>query len=119
MATSAQQSSTTGQIPFGPASQPLSFFHIAAELGAQAPIGLGTRGGGTLLGSVIVNAGGTFSLVLYNGSGSHAPVVAAITNPATGAVFPFGCVVDQGLTCTYTGTPGDITVTYADLGGKQ
>lgn len=113
MATT-QQPMSPGQFSFHPSSPCYRFFHIATELGEQVPIGLGTRSGGTFLGSVIVNTGGTFSLTLCNGSGPTAPVIAAITNPLTGAVFPFDCFVDQGLTCTMTGMPGDVTVTFMD-----
>ena len=92
------------------------FFHIASELGEQVPVGQGTEGGGTFLGTIIVGSGGEFTLTLYNGSGATAPVVTTITNPHTGVVLPFNCVLDQGLTCTLNGArPGDVTITYVDV----
>lgn len=99
-----------------PTQQTCHFFHLASELGDRVPVGQGTQGGGTFLASVLINLGGDFTLTLYDGTETMAPVVASITNPPTGACFPFNCVVERGLACALTGTPGDVTITFMERG---
>ena len=70
---------------------------------------------GTLLGWVIVNTGGAFTLTLYDGLGEDAPSLAIIHHPPTGAHFPFHCLAMQGLTYTLEGTPGSVTIIYDEL----
>jgi len=69
---------------------------------------------GTLLGWVVVNTGGEFTLTLYDGLEAEQPL-AIITNPATGAFFPFYTLVQRGLTYTFEGTPGSVTIIYDEV----
>ncbi len=107
-------------------------WHIDAEQrekqavgnGAERRIIFGPRLGGaqpgspigTLLGWVIVNTGGAFTLTLYDGLADDAPKVAVISQPPTGAYFPFHLFIRQGLTCTLEGTPGSVTIIYDEAG---
>jgi hypothetical protein len=70
---------------------------------------------GTLLGWVVVNTGGQFTLTLYDGLAPDAPALAVIHHPPTGAHFPFHFVVKQGLTYTLEGTPGSVTIIYDEM----
>jgi hypothetical protein len=112
--STAQQTPMMGQYAFTPGQDACQFFHMASEIGDRVPIGQGAHSGGTFLAHVLVNTGGEFTLTLYDGVDTMAPVVASITNPPTGAVFSFNCVAERGLACTFTGTPGDVTITYMD-----
>jgi hypothetical protein len=100
-------------------------WHIDAEqpkktaVGSGAiprPIPLSTRELtlGTLMGWVVINTGGSFTLTLYDGLAEDAPTLAVIHQPPTGATFPFHCLVRQGLTYTLEGTPGSVTIVYYD-----
>jgi hypothetical protein len=107
-------------------------WHIDAEQREKKAVGNGTErrivfgprfGGaqpgsaiGTLLGWVIVNTGGAFTLTLYDGLADDAPALAVISQPPTGAYFPFHLFVQQGLTYTLEGTPGSVTVMYDEVG---
>jgi hypothetical protein len=77
------------------------------------------KGTPTLLGRVVVNTGGTFVLKLFDGRESSQPF-AVISNPKSGDMFVYECVVDHGLTYTVkgghtvVGNPYSITITYAD-----
>jgi hypothetical protein len=70
---------------------------------------------GTLLGWVIVNTGAEFTLRLYDGFVPEEPPFAIITNPPTGACFPYHCVLKRGLTYTLEGTPGSVTIIYDEV----
>ena len=70
---------------------------------------------GTLLGWVVVNTGGTFTLTLYDGLAEDAPALAIMHQPPTGATFPFHCLVKNGLTYTLEGTPGSVTIVYQNV----
>ena len=105
-------------------------WHIDAEQPRKTPVGRGTankRGvgpgvveitpgatSGTLLGWVVVNTGGDFTLTLYDGLADDAPALAAKHQPPTGACFAFHCVVERGLTYTLEGTPGSVTILYQE-----
>ncbi|HLW03827.1 MAG TPA: Clp protease N-terminal domain-containing protein [Ktedonobacterales bacterium] len=102
--------------------RPLHFayqpYHITGEAPDKTPIGkraLGQGGATTLLGWVTVNTGGAFILTLYQGMAADAPKIGVISNPATGAYFPFHCLMEDGLAYTLTGTPGSVTILYADI----
>ncbi len=93
-------------------------FHINSEAPDRTAIGAKAQqqtGIGTLLGWVIVNTGGAFTLTLFQGMAPDAPKIAVITNPPTGAFFPFHCILEPGLAYTLTGTPGSISVAYVDI----
>ncbi len=70
---------------------------------------------GTLLGWVVVNTGGQFTLTLYDGLEDDTAPLAVITNPPTGAFFPFHCLLHKGLTYTLEGTPGSVTIIYDEV----
>ena len=100
-------------------------YHIDAEQRERRPIGSGANPRpmpaapysavwGTLLGWVVVNTGGTFTLRLYDGFTTAEPF-AVISNPPTGASFPYHYVVKHGLTYTLEGTPGSITIVYGEM----
>ncbi|HEY7350664.1 MAG TPA: Clp protease N-terminal domain-containing protein [Ktedonobacterales bacterium] len=78
--------------------------------------GRGERVFGTLLGWVVVNTGGAFTLTLYDGLAADAPSLAIFHHPPTGAYFPFHCHVKQGLAYTLEGTPGSVTIIYDEAG---
>jgi len=126
-ASSAGLLTRTG--PLMPLSLALTYryrpWHIDAEQPQKTPVGTGATPRaispmqqgivfGTLLGWVIVNTGGAFTLTLYDGLAEDAPTLAIIRQPPTGAYFPFQCVVRQGLTYTLEGTPGSVTIIYAE-----
>jgi hypothetical protein len=69
----------------------------------------------TLLGWVIINTGGPFTLTLYHGAEADAPKVAVIANPPTGAFFPYHCDLGRGLTYTLEGEPGSVTIMYTEI----
>lgn len=97
---------------------PYQPFHINSEAPNRTAVGAKAAqqsGLATLLGWVVVNTGGDFILTLYQGMAPDAPKVAVITNPPTGAFFPFHCVLEQGLAYTLTGTPGSVSVIYTDI----
>ena len=94
-------------------------YHITSEAPDKTPIGklaLSQEDTSTftLLGWVTVNTGGTFTLTLYHSMAADAPKIAVISNPATGTYFPFYCPLEQGLAYIFTGTPGSVTIMYAD-----
>ncbi|HEY7350663.1 MAG TPA: Clp protease N-terminal domain-containing protein [Ktedonobacterales bacterium] len=91
--------------------------HITGEASDKTAIGKKAQqiGIATLLGWVTVNTGGQFTLTLYQGMAADAPKVAVITDPPTGAYFPFHCLLGQGLAYTLTGAPGSVTVVYSDI----
>lgn len=106
-------------------------WHIDAEQPRKTPVGhgteysglhIGTRFGGmqpdtpfgTLLGWVVVNTGGDFTLTLYDGLADDAPALAVMRQPPTGACFAFHCVIARGLTYTLEGTPGSVTIIYEE-----
>jgi hypothetical protein len=92
-------------------------FHINSEAPDKTAIGAKAQqqtGIGTLLGWVVVNTGGEFTLTLYDGLEAEQPL-AIITNPATGAFFPFYTLVGRGLTYTLEGTPGSVTIIYDEV----
>jgi hypothetical protein len=68
-----------------------------------------------LLGWVVVNTGGAFTLTLYHGAEADAPKVAVIANPPTGALFPYHCDLERGLTYTLEGDPGSVTIMYTEI----
>ncbi len=83
-------------------------YHITSEAPAKTPIGrraatLAAENVETILGGVTVNTGGAFTLTLYQGMADDAPKVAVISNPPTGASFPFYCSLERGLAYTLTG----------------
>ncbi len=91
--------------------------HINSAAPDKTPIGAQAQqqtGAATLLGWVVVNTGGEFTLTLYHGLADDAPKIAIITNPPTGAYLPFYCTLEQGLAYTLTGTPGSVTIIYED-----
>jgi len=104
-------------------------WHIDAEQPQKTPVGTGASpepiphveqgiAPGTLLGWVVVNTGGAFTLTLYDGLADDAPSLAVIHHPPTGACFPFHSLIKQGLSYTLEGTPGSVTIIYAeDAGG--
>jgi hypothetical protein len=121
--------SASGTIPARPPmmpGMPLGIYqpwHIDAAQPEKTPVGTGAtpipgwpgqpdKVFGTLLGWVIVNTGGTFTLTLYDGLAEDAPALAIISQPPTGAYFPFHCLAQQGLTYTLEGTPGSVTIMY-------
>ncbi|HEX6776991.1 MAG TPA: Clp protease N-terminal domain-containing protein [Ktedonobacterales bacterium] len=69
----------------------------------------------TLLGWVVVNTGGAFTLTLYHGAEADAPKVAIIANPPTGAFFPYHAELEHGLTYTLEGDPGSVTIMYTEI----
>ncbi len=69
----------------------------------------------TLLGWVVINTGGAFTLTLYHGAEADAPKVAVISNPPTGAFFPYHAELEQGLTYTLEGDPGSVTIMYTEI----
>jgi hypothetical protein len=69
----------------------------------------------TLLGWVVVNTGGPFTLTLYHGAEKDASKVAVIANPPTGAFFPYHCDLEHGLTYTLEGDPGSVTIMYTEI----
>lgn len=71
----------------------------------------------TLLGWVVINTGGPFTLTLYHGAEPDAPKVAVIANPPTGAFFPYHAELEQGLTYTLEGEPGSVTIMYTEIPG--
>jgi hypothetical protein len=100
-------------------------WHIDAEQPQKTPVGKGATltpipaaqqgiASGTLLGWVIVNTGGAFTLTLYDGLAADAPSLAIISHPPTGACFPFHCLIKHGLAYTLEGTPGSVTIIYHD-----
>ncbi len=105
------------------AGQGMAFFlhqnaHLTSETPDKTPIGKRARGESdapTMLGWVIVNTGGAFTLTLYHGLADDAPKVAVISQPPTGAHFPYYCPLEQGLAYTLTGTPGSVSVVYGDM----
>ncbi|HEY7354805.1 MAG TPA: Clp protease N-terminal domain-containing protein [Ktedonobacterales bacterium] len=107
----------------GSATRRMAFFphqheHISAEALDKTPIGKRARGENdapTMLGWVVVNTGGAFILTLYHGKADNAPKVAVITDPPTGAHFPYYCPLEQGLAYTLTGTPGSVSVVYGEM----
>jgi ribosomal protein L13E len=97
---------------------PHQYEHITSEARNKTPIGKRARGASeasTMLGWVIINTGGAFTLTLYHGMADDAPRIAVITNPPTGAYFPYYCPLEQGLAYTLSGTPGSISVIYGDV----
>ena len=68
-----------------------------------------------LLGWVVINTGGAFTLTLYHGADVDAPKVAVIAGPPTGAFFPYHCALERGLTYTLEGAPGSVTIMYTEL----
>ena len=101
------------------------FFHIDAEQRERRPVGNGANPRpipaapysaifGSRLGWVVINTGGNFTLRLYDGLTDAEPF-AVIANPPTGANFPYHSVLKQGLTYTLEGTPGSITIVYAEM----
>jgi ATP-dependent Clp protease ATP-binding subunit ClpA len=87
--------------------------HIQAETTERTAIGAAGRQ--VMLGWVVVNTGGQFTLTLYHGAEPEAPKVAVIANPPTGASFPFHCLLEHGLTYTLEGTPGSVTIMCGEL----
>ena len=71
----------------------------------------------TLLGWVVINTGGPFTLTLYHGAEADAPKVAVIANPPTGAFFPYHAELEHGLTYTLEGDPGSVTIMYTEIPG--
>lgn len=77
---------------------------------------------GTFLGRVVVNAPGTsVALTLRNGNPNMLPLptdpafgIFAVITPVSGFV-EFGCACDYGLYYTLTGTPGDVSILFADM----
>jgi hypothetical protein len=101
-----------------PASSPYQPYHITSAAPDRTPIGARAEqqtGMATLLGWVVVNSGGDFTLTLYQGMAPDAPKVAVIANPPTGAYFPYHCLLEPGLAYTLEGTPGSVTIVYADV----
>jgi ATP-dependent Clp protease ATP-binding subunit ClpA len=93
-------------------------YHISSEAPDKTPIGAKARqesDSATMLGWVTINTGEAFTLTLYHGMAADAPKVAVITNPPTGASFPFECLLENGLAYTLTGTPGSVSVVYGDI----
>ncbi len=101
------------------------FYHIDTEQRERRPIGSGANPRpipaapysaifGTRLGWTVINTGGAFTLRLYDGLTTTEPF-AVISNPPTGATFPYHFMVKQGLTYTLEGTPGSITILYEDM----
>jgi hypothetical protein len=107
-------------------------WHIDAEQPQKTPVGQGTKERnrvhmapgsegtqpdapvGTLLGWVVVNTGGAFTLTLYDGLADDAPTLAVMRQPPTGACFSFHCAIERGLTYTLEGTPGSVTIVYEE-----
>ncbi|HEY7354804.1 MAG TPA: Clp protease N-terminal domain-containing protein [Ktedonobacterales bacterium] len=129
---------TPPMLPITAQFSPLQHYrpwHIDAEQHEKAAVGkgaerrmvFGPRFGdvqpgnafGTLLGWVIVNTGGAFTLTLYDGLADDAPALAAISQPPTGACFPFHLFVRQGLAYTLEGTPGSATIIYDEVGEQR
>ena len=100
------------------AAAPFHTLHITSAAPDKTPVGKKAQhqvGSATLLVWVTVNTGGAFILTLYEGMAPDAPKIAIITDPPTGASFPFHCTLDQGLAYTLTGTPGSVTIVYGNL----
>jgi hypothetical protein len=117
-ARAAQSRGVERLIERGALLAPYQSHHITGEAPDKIPIGKKTQqetGYATMLGWVTVNTGGAFTLTLYQGMASDAPKVAVITDPPTGAYFPFQCLLKRGLAYTLTGTPGSVTVVYGDI----
>jgi hypothetical protein len=111
---SAQAGSATRRMSFIPHQNE----HITAEAPDKTPIGTRARDASdtpTMLGWVVVNTGGAFTLTLYHGMADDALKVAVITDPPTGAHFPYYCPLEQGLAYTLTGMPGSVSVVYGEM----
>ncbi len=101
-----------------PGSAPYQTHHINEEAPEKTPIGKRAQqqsDAPTMLGWVTVNTGGAFTLTLYHGMADDAPKVAVITDPPTGAYFPFHCALEHGLAYTLEGTPGSVTIIYDEV----
>ncbi|HEY7126500.1 MAG TPA: Clp protease N-terminal domain-containing protein [Ktedonobacterales bacterium] len=114
-------SSTTGSVAGrSSAAPPYKPLHLTAEQPARAWVaGHAPADGsqGCVLGQIIVGTSGNFTLTLYNGMEEDAPIISIIHRPPSGATFPFHCLVERGLAYSLEGTPGSVTIFYAELTG--
>jgi hypothetical protein len=124
-------SSSTGGFtlrPSRPAISPYHSYHVYAATTGRTVVGTGAVINTeapekslplykTLLGWVVVNTGGPFTLTLYHGAEPDAPKVAVIANPPTGAFFPYHTELEHGLTYTLEGEPGSVTIMYTEIPG--
>lgn len=99
--------------------QPYKLRHLSTTQPTKAWMSVSIPNGskGTVLGQVIVGTGGDFTLTLYNGIEDDATIISVIHHPPSGTVLPFHCLVERGLAYTLEGTPGSVTVSYAEPAG--
>jgi hypothetical protein len=116
--TAAAASTPGAGIEREPRPAPYKNMHITGEALEKTAIGKRAQGATTsvtMLGWVTVNTGGAFTLTLYRGMAEDALKIAVITNPATGAYFPFQCLLEEGLAYTLSGEGGSVTIVYSDI----
>lgn len=95
--------------------------HIAWQQREKTWLVSAIRGRPMMLGRVVVNTGGRFTLTLYNGTADDNQQVAYIAEPRAGQTFTFECVLDQGIAYSLEGAhsqdanPYSITITYLEI----
>lgn len=95
--------------------------HIAWQQREKTWLVSAIKGRPTMLGRVVVNTGGRFTLTLYNGTADDNQQVAVITNPNAGQTLIYECVLDQGIGFSVRGAhdneanPYSITITYFEV----